>query len=639
MGYRDDGNFKFSGDYSDAGNIVTGIENGPFLFPDDGIRFLEAQAALDKLFNPDSTTAKGSYKIHRGYIRNLEQPSFGNVPISRCNFQFNPQQINQSVAMRDDIYLPLLQPPEQLAQPIGANTNFSFDLFFDRSHELAKGSTTSNGVGYTGTADAAERAQQSGGLGVTADPEQSNQNDPYDIGVMGDLRVFYSVIGQGFSREMLDFQQKMFEYNSKKEWDSSNTQPDVTSTNSDDSSSEGESSDSADTSTPSAQGDAPDFSKIADIIDANYGNFALLMPNPVRIVFSNLFMVDGFITSTNVDFLKFSSNMVPVQCRIGITMNAMYIGFAKQRTFLTKVFEDAKIELDRLNEEEDSENLENSSAANYLDTFAIGAVNGEVYVEKNQYREWNSIVNGIGLQATVQPSGNTVQVHQLKVRDLILGKTESLYNNYPDGVGFPSLVGPFLNEPAIAVGFPKIVPKPGSGKDLDQVLELFESKTLTVSYDWAIQIYGRIVKNQKLDYTSATKLINNGTYDGEPGVLLLGKYTGSATCSSKEEWGSGEKSGIRQAIKNGSKNESTTPFLLRYLDGLGASYGLDGSGWFNEAYYVVEYTANVSINSPNLTPVSRSFKSVSAKRGDAGINTRLFTSSFLTESPVVAPVI
>jgi hypothetical protein len=48
-----------------------------------------------------------------------------------------------------------------------------------------------------------------------------------------------------------------------------------------------------------------------------------------------MFMVDGFITGTAVDFLKFSTTMVPLQIRVGLTMNAIYIGFARERTFLT----------------------------------------------------------------------------------------------------------------------------------------------------------------------------------------------------------------------------------------------------------------------------------------------------------------
>lgn len=74
---------------------------------------------------------------------------------------------------------------------------------------------------------------------------------------------------------------------------------------------------------------------------ANYGNSAFLVSLPVRIVFSSLFMVEGFITSTQVTFNKFNANMVPTQCMVGVTMQAMYIGFAREKTYLTTQLETA----------------------------------------------------------------------------------------------------------------------------------------------------------------------------------------------------------------------------------------------------------------------------------------------------------
>lgn len=73
----------------------------------------------------------------------------------------------------------------------------------------------------------------------------------------------------------------------------------------------------------------------------NFGNSAFLVSLPVRIVFSSLFMVEGYITSTQVTFNKFNANMVPTQCVVGVTMQAMYIGFARKETYLTKTLTDA----------------------------------------------------------------------------------------------------------------------------------------------------------------------------------------------------------------------------------------------------------------------------------------------------------
>jgi hypothetical protein len=87
--------------------------------------------------------------------------------------------------------------------------------------------------------------------------------------------------------------------------------------------------------------DAQDIPEEFDVDDArknltnNFGNSAFLVSLPIRIVFSSLFMVEGYITSTTVTFNKFNANMVPTQCAVGIQMQAMYMGFAKKDTFLT----------------------------------------------------------------------------------------------------------------------------------------------------------------------------------------------------------------------------------------------------------------------------------------------------------------
>lgn len=87
--------------------------------------------------------------------------------------------------------------------------------------------------------------------------------------------------------------------------------------------------------------DSQDTAEEFNVTDArkaiynNFGNSAFLVSMPIRIVFSSLFMVEGYITSTMVTFNKFNANMVPTQCSVGITMQALYIGFARKDTFLT----------------------------------------------------------------------------------------------------------------------------------------------------------------------------------------------------------------------------------------------------------------------------------------------------------------
>lgn len=626
MGFRDNGNFNLNWEFEGTNPISTeGKENSPFLFPDDGIRFLQAQAALDKIAGRESNLSKGDYKLHRGYIRNLEQPAFGGTfPISRCNFQFNPQQITQSVAMRDDIYLPMLQPPEQLAQPIGANTNFSFDLFFDRSHELAKGTPPSN-VGYTGTADAYERNQP----GFTASRDDIGVNDAYDIGVLADLRVFYSVIGQGFSKAMIEFQKKMFEYNAQKSYDSQYGQPTAGTADTTGGTSSGESSD---TSTPPGA-EAPDFSKLNDLMDVNIGNFALLMPNPVRVMFSSLFMVDGFITSTNVDFLKFSTKMVPVQCRIGVTMNALYIGFARQTTFLTKTFEDAANAQTAINNAREAENAELAKSTEILKTFGIGATKTtKAFASNTKLFNWNNVVRGQSFVLTgfTQPP--------LSIAQAVLK---------PDVFTFSGSLG--LNQDSakaiFAAGFPSIVGVVGAGEDKDPILKLFqEGKSITVGYDWTVKIYGGRSQVTALpqsvaqaavrddDYTDGSYAFRSGTTADRTElknypIYLIGQFSGSATASSKEEWGSGEKLGIRQklfAVDN-SASDALTP-----ATGLMTSNDISNTNsWLWTSYYIVEYTASANIGSSTSDVLSPPpMKLVRVKSGSAKLTESLHFGSF-----------
>lgn len=626
MGFRDNGNFNLTWEFEGTNPISEkGKENSAFLFPDEGIRFLQAQAALDKIAGRESNLSKGDYKLHRGYIRNLEQPAFGeNFPISRCNFQFNPQQITQSVAMRDDIYLPMLQPPEQLAQPIGANTNFSFDLFFDRSHELAKGTPSSN-VGYTGTADAYERDQP----GVTADRDEIGANDAYDIGVMADLRVFYSVIGQGFSKTMIDFQRQMFEYNAKKAFDSQNGQP---TTGTSDTVGGGSSTGTSDAATPPTT-DGPDFTKLDKLLDVNIGNFALLMPNPVRIVFSSLFMVDGFITSTNVDFLKFSTKMVPVQCRIGITMNALYVGFARPTTFLTKTFQDAAEAQKAENEARSQENAELTTSTGLLRTFGIGVVKSTKTWANNPNRfNWDNVVRG--------QSGNVAGATQppLKIAEAVLLPKSFTFNG---SLGLNNEAG----KPVFAVGFTGIVPDIGAGQDKDPILKLFEEgRSVTVSYNWNIKIYGGRSSVTALSQAVAQAAVrdddySDGSYTYMTGVVvdrmesktypiyLIGQFGGSATASSKEEWGSGEKKGIRQKML---VVENTASGGLTPSTGLMTSGDITNtSSWLWTSYYIVEYTVSVNLGSTTSDTLSPpEIKLVKVLNGNSTLTQSLHLGEF-----------
>ena len=166
-----------SGSDADAVNSIT---NATFeLFP---------QLSRTVSFNNSNSLLQPNTQIlPKGFIRNLITNQGGNLarfPNIRCNFQFNPQDIQHQIEARKDMYLPILQDPSQLNQPMAGNATFAFELIFDRSMEVnTKASKT--------------------------DPENAGMPDPASaetVGVFHDLRVLYSIIGQGLSAELVEAQ-------------------------------------------------------------------------------------------------------------------------------------------------------------------------------------------------------------------------------------------------------------------------------------------------------------------------------------------------------------------------------------------------------------------------------------------------
>lgn len=603
MGYREDGffNINWSQDARNAGPTGLGKENPPFLFPDKSIRFLDAQAELQRKFNKGKDTLQGGdYQIHRGYIRNLEQPQFGNVPISRCNFQFNPQEIRQSVAMREDIYLPLLQDPDQLAQPIGAAVNFTFDLMFDRSHELSKGTgTLIDGVTVIGSE------------GGAADPMSINADtDPYDIGVLADLRILYSVIGQGFSKEMLEFQKKTFSESAGRVFNRENgVQATDTADSEEGSETDSEDDDGTENSSSRSLGPIDDAS-LEEILAANYGNWGLLMPNPVRVMFSSLFMLDGFITGTNVDFLKFSTKMVPLMCRVTMSMSAMYIGFARTDTFLTRQFKAAAKAIADQRAADEAEKAEILQALRTTGSqFGIGTSWGR----SNDTFYWDRVVKN--------------KVDPLPLWTLVVNDEAGKNPNN------------FFEERNLHLGFPKVQPVEGGedvtesnqtvtreGADKDDILKLYQAgSSFTISYDWSINIYGAFNETYKLTQATANAEIANKTYTAENlKIRKIGSYYNSESASSENDWGKGAsgdgvaRERVRRRLYKGNDevtNEAEQAIAIHYYEDAG-----DVPSWVKTAWYVVEVSVTLRVAYGNAGEISTTVNSLYSASGQSNLN-------------------
>jgi hypothetical protein len=365
------------------------------------------------------------YTVQRGFIRSLltEVPDLGGViPNRRFFFQFNPERIMRSVSVSSGLMNPLLQDPSQFSMATPGNATFSFDILLNREMEV------NNATEFV----------------RNTKPTDPGFNSPGRIGVLADLTVMDSIIGQGISQDTIAALAKLQSLSSS--WDTTDTSsgapvPGTTDTSTATTTTTtttaldpaattftavGTSVTAASTytgvyqSATSGSGNGATFTVVKtgsgttytgvttvtvtnggtgyqvgntitisgavlggatpanDLtltvggaittitgtppattttgVESNFisidqatnaftriiGNSAFLVSTPVRIVFSSLFMVDGFIQGSAVNFTKFSKDMIPTMCAINITVEAKYIGFAKKDTYLTETLKTAR---------------------------------------------------------------------------------------------------------------------------------------------------------------------------------------------------------------------------------------------------------------------------------------------------------
>jgi hypothetical protein len=277
------------------------------------------EASLDKtsLDNPDFLWPSKSYQdstgvthtIQRGYMRSLLADKVANPETTMKNrrlfFQFNPQVLVRSVQQTPGAMLPLLQNPNQLLQPVPGTTSFAFEIMFNREHEVNSGFNPIGG-------DWDGLTLESGGQPLVS-----------QIGVLADLMVLDSITGQGISKDMID----SVYANAQRQAEIINNQNAAIK--------EEYKKAGIDIDTIEFEEvDLPEQDDLKKMFEGNLGNSAFLNPIPFRVLFSSLFMVEGIANSVDVVFQKFSRNMVPTQCKVTINMYALYLGFAKKKTYL-----------------------------------------------------------------------------------------------------------------------------------------------------------------------------------------------------------------------------------------------------------------------------------------------------------------
>lgn len=275
--------------------------NDDFLFPDKTIRHIKP--SFD-----GKTWSEDTAILQKGYIRRINEFNDGNEEPLLCRFQFNPQFINQAASFQSSTVNPIYQPIEQLQQPIASMTNFSFRLIFDRSMEINQDST-----------DVLIR--------TTDNPWETG--GPRQVGVLHDINALFRVIGQGISADDVE---------------GAITRAAETLAASDARLGRDSVTEEDEAIYSEAGSNASRFFQN----NVNVGNTAFILPYPVRIVFSSLYIVEGFITQTSLEILKFSSSYVPMMAQVTLSVNAIYLGFAKRNTYFTHVLEQSAV--DRRNE-------------------------------------------------------------------------------------------------------------------------------------------------------------------------------------------------------------------------------------------------------------------------------------------------
>ena len=297
------GNTDFS-NYSKLGEARNpSRENKPFAFPGPFARNI---AGTDV-----------NQKMKRGFMRSiiLDQSIAGafktNTPGNlRLNFQFNPEYIERNVSQSPGAVNPLLQNPANLTQAVPGTAQFDFTMMFNREAEVAQRRRDLVLSGTGTTDDSINRQARAQGFDIDGGLIKNALADPGQVGVMHDLAIFDSIIGQGITEELVDVI-------------TSYTRQQVVAITNDPDNSE-------DTEVPTF-----DDSKFKTSVQANFGNSAFLNPMPVRIVFSDLFMVEGLVVGSAVAFQKFSQDMIPTLCQVNCKIYALYVGFAKKKAFLT----------------------------------------------------------------------------------------------------------------------------------------------------------------------------------------------------------------------------------------------------------------------------------------------------------------
>jgi len=338
MGFREDS----------LHNLYEGVntytrENMRFGYPGPGYRNLTKDGKFEEI--------RG---MQRGYIRNIPTSVYDVAPPTiRCNFQFNPATLMQSVNAETAVVDMVRQSPEQYSQPKQGNTNLAFNLKFDRSYELNnfRGTITDNNVD-------------------NSDDQNFSlwSRSPREVGVYHDIDALYRVIGQGAYSDTQDYLKEIVKRRTILELN------DIEGGSSGDWS--GGDVGGTDIVASNEERDGT-FEESLDYLVGDQGglmnNTAFLVPQPVRLVFSSLFVVEGHVMASNVTYSRWTPSLVPIMADVSLTIDAKDIGFSRKKMFLTASLEQSASNAEKeIEEAQEAQQEAVTEALNIISSAQVG---------------------------------------------------------------------------------------------------------------------------------------------------------------------------------------------------------------------------------------------------------------------------
>ena len=256
---------------------------------------------------------------------------------TKLDFQFNPNSLTRSVTARTDTQLSINQSPSQLLQPGIGDMNFGWSMMFNREAEVTANEVSKNLKSATGielkrsplddymeslSVNVGGSGGAPGSPSVLASTFKGDTPEAAKVlGVLADIAILDRITGQSISLESYNYAKRRFELLKAQglAYEEDELEPNEEAVT------VGEAADAV-----FGEGEGRN-----ELLAANRYNSAFLVPNPVRAVFSEHFMVDGYVNQVTVTFQKFSPSMIPTVCTVDVSMHAIYQGFAREKSAFT----------------------------------------------------------------------------------------------------------------------------------------------------------------------------------------------------------------------------------------------------------------------------------------------------------------